>query len=219
LLISAISVKLGDRLVLREVNVEFVRGLNVILGPNGSGKTTLLRCIIEMLKPQTGKIEVEAGEKSYAPAEYFGAEMSVLDVLLSGDSRREYTPYLELFSLQSFLERNFSSLSTGEKRMVLIAKALAEGDVVLMDEPTSGLDLKNQVKLREVLGTIKHKVIVVSTHDVSFAQAADRVALLKCGRVIAQGEAERVLTEDLLTQLYEVRVRRVHVDGKTLFLT
>jgi len=219
LLISAISVRLGGRLVLEEVGVEFVRGLNVILGPNGSGKTTLLRCIIGMLKPQAGRIEVEEGEKSYAPAEYFGAEMSVLDVLLSGDSKRDYTPYLELFGLQSFLSRNFSSLSTGEKRMVLIAKALAEGDVVLMDEPTSGLDLRNQVKLREALCGIKRKVIVVSTHDVSFAQAADRVTLLKSGRVIAQGDAESVLTEDLLSQLYEVRVRRVQVDGRTLFLT
>lgn len=219
MLINAISVKLGDRLVLCEVGVEFVRGLNVILGPNGSGKTTLLRCIIGMLKPQTGEIEVEEGEKSYAPAEYFGAEMSVRDVLLSGNSRRDHKPYLELFGLQAFLDRNFSSLSTGEKRMVLIAKALAEGDVVLMDEPSSGLDLKNQVKLREALATVKHKVLVVSTHDVSFAQAADRVALIKGGKIIAQGEAESVLTEDLLTQLYEVRVRRVNVDGRTLFLT
>lgn len=219
MLISAIRVRLGGRLVLEDVGLEFTRGLNVILGPNGSGKTTLLRCIIGMLKPQAGSIRIEEGETSYAPAEYFGAEMSVLDVLLSGGSGRDYASYLEPFGLQAFLDRNFSSLSTGEKRMVLIAKALAEGDVVLMDEPTSGLDLKNQVKLRVILAGIKHKVIVASTHDITFAQGADRVTLLKSGRILAHGEAERVLTEELLTQLYEVRVRRVSVDGHTLFLT
>ncbi|MEM0322313.1 MAG: ABC transporter ATP-binding protein, partial [Thermoprotei archaeon] len=124
MLISAISLKIGSRFVLYDVGIEFVRGLNVILGPNGSGKTTLLRCIIGMLKPQAGWVEIEEGEKSYAPAEFFGAEMRVLDVLLSGGSNKDYRSYLNLFGLEQFLDRNFASLSTGEKRLVIVAKTL-----------------------------------------------------------------------------------------------
>ncbi|PSN82856.1 iron ABC transporter ATP-binding protein [Candidatus Marsarchaeota G2 archaeon ECH_B_SAG-G16] len=216
MLIKALSVKLNGKLILKEVRLELVKGLNVILGPNGSGKTTLLRSIIGMLKPEEGEIQVE-GERSYAPAEFFGADMSVLDVLLSGGAKKHYQEYLEILGLSEFLNRNFSTLSTGEKRLILIAKALAEGDVVLMDEPTSGLDLKNQAKLKRVLLGLKSKTIVVCTHDINLALLADRVALLKNGRIIAQGEPKEVLTEALLSELYDVQVKKVWLDGHSFF--
>ncbi len=216
--VTAIRLKLGGKLVLSDVGAEFTRGLNVILGPNGSGKTSLLRCIIGMLRPQGGVVEHTDGEKSYAPAEYFSAEMSVLDVLLAGDSKRDYTKYIESLGLRQFLDKSFSSLSTGEKRMVLIAKALTEGDIVLMDEPTSGLDLRNQARLRGILLSSRHKVLVVSTHDISLACVADRVTLLKAGSVLAQGEPSQVLNEETLSRLYDVPVKMVRVEGKPLFV-
>lgn len=151
MLIKGLSVKIRDRLILNEVGLEFIKGLNVILGPNGSGKTTLLRCIIGMIKPSEGRIEIEEKEKSYSPAEFFSAEMNVMDVLLAGGSKKDYMRYLKLLGIDNFINRNFSTLSTGEKRLVLIAKALAEGDLVLIDEPTSGLDLKNQINVRNIL--------------------------------------------------------------------
>jgi len=234
----ALSVKLGGKVVLSEVGLELVRGLNVILGPNGSGKTTLLRCIIGMVKPVSGALELsdehleEVGgdhhtvggkpktERSYAPAEYFSAQMSVRDVLLSGGSKKDYSRYLAMFGLEGFLERSFHTLSTGEKRLVLVAKALAEGDMVLMDEPTSGLDLKNQAKLKQVIsGQRGEKLLVVATHDIGLALLADRVTLLREGAVVAHGPPEEVLTEEVLSRVYEVRVRKLSVDGQTFFVT
>lgn len=218
----ALSVKLGDRLVLRNVDVEFVKGLNVLLGPNGSGKTTLLRSIIGMFRPAPGALMLEdepEKERSYAPAEYFAAEMSVEDVLLSGGSRKDYRRHLEELGLEGFLKRNFATLSTGEKRLVLVAKALAEGNLVLMDEPTSGLDLKNQAKLKKMLVAQRDKVLVVATHDINLAAIADRVTLLKRGQVLAHGTPLQVLTEELLGELYEVQVKKVCLDGQTFFVT
>ena len=214
MLIKGLSVKIRDRLILNEVGLEFIKGLNVILGPNGSGKTTLLRCIIGMIKPSEGRIEIEEKEKSYSPAEFFSAEMNVMDVLLAGGSKKDYMRYLKLLGIDNFINRNFSTLSTGEKRLVLIAKALAEGDLVLIDEPTSGLDLKNQINVRNILSSLKDKMIITCTHDISIATIADRVALLKEGRIIAQGEPVYVLTEELLSDLYGVKIKRIWVDDR-----
>lgn len=218
----ALSVEFDGQFVLRGVGLEFVKGLNVVLGPNGSGKTTLLRSIIGMFKPAPGSLILEDDferERSYAPAEYFPAEMSVEDVLLSGGFKKDYARYLKELGLEGLLKRNFATLSTGEKRLVLVAKALAEGNLVLMDEPTSGLDLKNQAKLKRILQAQRDKVLVVATHDINLAAAADRVTLLKRGQVLAHGTPSQVLTEGLLGELYEVPVKRVVLDGQTFFVT
>ncbi len=118
MLIKGLSVKIRDRLILNEVGLEFIKGLNVILGPNGSGKTTLLRCIIGMIKPSEGRIEIEEKEKSYSPAEFFSAEMNVMDVLLAGGSKKDYMRYLKLWNIHGNLTLNFGKrISKDGKKM------------------------------------------------------------------------------------------------------
>lgn len=214
MLIKGLKVKIKDKIILDEVGLKFVKGLNVILGPNGSGKTTLLRSIIGMIKPVEGIIELDDDEKSYTPAEFFSAEMKVIDVLLAGGGKKDYLTYLKLLGVENFLNRDFSTLSTGEKRLILIAKALAEGNLVLIDEPTSGLDLKNQLLIKNILSALKDKVIIVCTHDISIATIANRVALLKNGKIVMEGEPWEVLNEETLSNLYGVKLRKVWIDDK-----
>ncbi|EWG07909.1 MAG: ABC transporter ATP-binding protein [Candidatus Aramenus sulfurataquae] len=217
MLIKGLKVKLSNKLVLDNVTVELKDGVNLILGPNGSGKTTLLRAIIGMVKSMGGELKVE-GEKSYVPAEFFNAQMKVIDVLLSGGEGRlvEYLSYVDYLNLRDFLDRDFSTLSTGEKKLTLIAKALAEGDLVIMDEPTSGLDLRNSAKVVKVLREVK-KTFIVATHDLNFLRIASWAILMKEGRVLFQG-SPRDVDETMLTELYSTPVRKVEVDGNIYFL-
>lgn len=198
-----------------------MKGLNVILGPNGSGKTTLLRTIIGMIDPVMGEITLDEGEIGYSPAEFFPAPMRVIDVMRSGTSVRDsiYLSYLQELGMDEYREREFSTLSSGEKRMVLVAKALAEGNSVLMDEPLSNLDARNYVRLVKAMRKFsKTKTIIVTSHDVELATVADHVVLMKNGMVFKEGDPSSALTEETLSTLYDVKMRRVKVGERIIFV-
>ncbi|MEM0169326.1 MAG: ABC transporter ATP-binding protein, partial [Metallosphaera sp.] len=147
-------------------------------------------------------------------------EIQVRDVLVSGtrNNLASYAEYIQYFGLTNLLDRSFSSLSTGEKKLVLIAKALVEGDLVMMDEPTSGLDVKNQSKVMRTVTKLKsRKDFIIAVHDLNWLNQADRVILLKNGEIIWQSGPQE-LREDILEKLYEIRVKRVEIDEKTIFI-
>ena len=216
-LIKGLNVDLQGKRILNDVSVTFVKGLNVILGPNGSGKTTLLRSVIGMIKSQ-GKIEVK-GKMGYSPAEFFPSPMRVIDVMMSGTNlkRDHYVEYLKLGGMERYELRQFSTLSSGEKRMILILKAFAEGDTVIMDEPLSNLDARNQVKVMKMMRD-SDKVVISTSHDVELATLARQVILIKNGRIIDQGEPFAILTEEKVYSLYDVKVKRISLGERVIFV-
>ena len=120
-----------------------------------------------------------------------------------------------------FKHTYFSSLSGGEKQRVLLAKALAQQPKLLfLDEPTNHLDVKHTIELLNLLKRLQMKnglTIVAILHDLNMAALyADRCALLKNGRKVAEGEIDLLYDESLLSSVYEVElVSRPHpVTGK-----
>ncbi len=221
MLIKGLSIEIHGKLILSGINLSFVKGLNVILGPNGSGKTTLLRAVIGMIRPIEGGVSLDDEEMGYSPAEFFPAPMRVIDVMRSGTRIQDsvYLSYLQELGMHEYMDREFSSLSSGEKRMVLVAKALAEGNVILMDEPLSNLDARNYVRLVKTMKRFsKAKTIVSTSHDVELGTIADRVVLMKEGKVFAEGEPSSVLSEKTLSELYGVKMRRVNVGERIIFV-
>ncbi|MCY0850495.1 ABC transporter ATP-binding protein [Sulfuracidifex metallicus] len=216
-LIKGLNVNLQGKRILNGISVTFVRGLNVILGPNGSGKTTLLRSIIGMIKYE-GEIQVE-GKIGYSPAEFFPSPMRVIDVMMSGTNlkREDYMEYLKLGGMERYELRQFSTLSSGEKRMILILKAFAEGDTVIMDEPLSNLDARNQVRVMKMMRD-SEKVVIATSHDVELATLARQVILIKNGNVIDQGEPSMILTEEKVSSLYDVKVKRISLGERIIFV-
>lgn len=127
---------------------------------------------------------------------------------------------LERMGIADLADRPYTEISGGERQLVLIARALAqEPRVLIMDEPSSHLDFGNQSRL---LGLIKALVeerdlaVLMSSHFPNHAFAcASRVALVKDGRLFAEGPPQQVLTEANLEDIYGIPVRILEGDPLT----
>ena len=127
------------------------------------------------------------------------------------------TEAMQRLELLEFADRPLTSLSGGELQRVFLARALAQASpVLLLDEPTSALDVGHQQQVLELVDELRrhHQLTVVSTlHDLTLAsQYADRLVLIQEGRVVTEGSAAEVLTEEHLARYYGARVRIV-TDG------
>ena len=215
-MIYGLEVKINDKVILSIDEVKVVEGITAIIGPNGSGKTTLLRAIIGALRPSKGRIE-GLRDFSYSPAEVFPARMPVVEVLRSGNKKVDYGRYVKLLGVEHLLNRDFSTLSSGEKKLVLFAKALAEGNLVIADEPLSALDPRNAVKLVKVMHTMKgERSFLITSHDLNVINYADHVIVMKGGKVLFQGSPKE-LTAEVLEEAYGAKVVEVRHGEKRIF--
>ncbi len=118
---------------------------------------------------------------------------------------------LRLCDLELHEDRLMNELSGGERQRVLLARAFAtQARILLLDEPTNNLDLEHQALLlnlvRERCKTCESAAIVI-THDLNLAsEFADKILLLKDGKISAQGNPKEVLTEENLRKVFGVRV-------------
>jgi iron complex transport system ATP-binding protein len=107
-----------------------------------------------------------------------------------------------------FAERHFNELSSGERQRVVLARALAqEARLLLLDEPTANADIAHQVSLLNLVRALtreRNLGALVVTHEINLAaEFADRVALLKDGKLLACGAPDKVMTESLLGELFD----------------
>jgi iron complex transport system ATP-binding protein len=121
---------------------------------------------------------------------------------------------IEMVGLTGLRERPYTDLSGGERQLTLIARGLAQQtDVLLLDEPTAHLDPRNQHLVLETVSRLAGQRVsfVISSHDPNSALLyADHVMVLHSGRVVAQGSPEQVLTEDILSQSYNMPVEVIY---------
>jgi iron complex transport system ATP-binding protein len=233
--VCALSAGYPGRPVLREATFSVSRGeLWAILGPNGAGKSTLLKACLRLISASSGRIlllgrSVELwGRKELArkvawvpqDLESVGG-FTALEVVLMGRS-----PHLSFWSLPSRLDETLAlslmrelgimhlaarpcdALSGGERRLLLLARALAQRPrLLLLDEPTAFLDVKHQVHvLRKIRAKVNEGLAALAVvHDVNHALAfADRVLLLKDGAVLGQGTPSSALSVTTLEQLFDL---------------
>lgn len=212
-----------------------------LLGPNGSGKSTLLRCVLGLHRLAAGSIRVSgreltrltpgqtARELAYVPQSAPAVfPFSAFDLVLMGRSahlrfmasptgadRRCALAAMDQLGIADLAHRRFHELSGGERQMVLIARALAQGSKVLvMDEPCAGLDYGNQTKILQTLRALARQgySILMSSHlpDHAFL-VSNKVALLKHGRLEGPGPPREVITAAALADLYGTAVRVITV--------
>lgn len=212
----------AENFLFQQLNFELNKGdILAILGQNGCGKSTLLDLLLGIHRPIQGKIEVYQSI-GFVP-QFFSSPFaySVLDIVLMGRSTHINTfakpkPHdyqiamqaLDYLKLTHLANREFASLSGGQRQLILIARAIAsECQFMLLDEPTSALDLANQnvvLSLLRDLATTRGMTIVFTTHQPNHAVAVANKTLLMNQQRILFGETTEILNGENLTQLFHL---------------
>jgi iron complex transport system ATP-binding protein len=230
---NGVSVWRGRHEIVADVSLDAAFGsLLALVGPNGAGKSTLLRALAGLL-PHRGAIHVagapltslSAGARArtigYVPQRSAMADgVAVYDVVAQarfahrrgfGLSRTDdpvVEQALDRTGLRPFARRCFETLSGGEQRRVLTARALAtQARVLLLDEPTSGLDVAHSLRVLQLLAELRAEgyALICVLHNLDEVRRfADSALLLRCGRSVAQGATAAVLTAEHVKQVYGV---------------
>ena len=242
----------GARPVLDGIEFALQAGeLGVVVGPNGAGKTTLVRILSGVLDPRAGSVELSGralaglSRREIARAlavvpQDFGVTFPfrVRELVAMGraphlgplgresDADRACVERsLERVGLQSLAERDFATLSGGEKQRVALARAYCQQTgLLLLDEPTAHMELGHRLHAFENLRAFiadrpAERAVLVVTHDLVLAgRFADSVWLLHAGRVAAEGRPEAVLTPERIGEVYSVDAEISHDSGGQLVI-
>ena len=229
---EAVRVHLGGRPVLDGVDVRVRAGeVLALVGPNGAGKSTLLGALAADVPAAEGVVRVHGRPVSAWSAPELALRRAVLPQTAAlsfpfpveevvrmgrapwaGDERADeddavVADAMARTEVTGFAGRPFSALSGGERARVALARVLAQrAPLLLLDEPTAALDLRHQ---ELVLRLCRERAragdaVVVVLHDLALAAAhADRVAVLRAGRIAADGPPAEVFAEELLSEVYD----------------
>src|SRR5437867_8292532 len=188
-----------------------------LLGPNGAGKTTLIRMLMDIIKPDSGKIlydghALSAGDKdriTYLPEERgLYRKEKILDVLvyfarLKGLSRRDARHrsrhYLEKLEMLDVAQRKVEELSKGNQQKIQIASALvSDPDVIILDEPFAGLDPLNVRNTKDLLWEerIRGKTVLLSTHQMNqVEELCDSLMMINRGKKVLFGGVHEIVQQ------------------------
>jgi iron complex transport system ATP-binding protein len=218
-----------------------------LLGPNGSGKSTLISIAGAMRFPSKGTADVlgkRMGTVSLwdlrerighiSPSQTVHDWQSVEEVVLTGATSTAWVladrigeadyararEQLELVGALDLREREFATLSQGEKQRVRIARALmADPPLLLLDEPATGLDLPSREALLSALATMAQAkpelaTVFVSHHLEELPSSTTHAMLLRAGEIVAVGPAQQVLTSKHISMAFGYPIEVTCRDGR-----
>ena len=223
----------------------------VVLGPNGAGKSTLFALAGSLIHPSKGSVTIlesplgrtdvfelrpRIGITSTSIVEMIPEDESVMNVVMTsayaivGRWQESYDLWdesralslLTILGVRELKERTFGTLSEGEKKRTLIARALMPNpELLLLDEPAAGLDLGGREDLLRRLNSLAQDptspVTVIVTHHVEeIPRGTTHCLLLSEGLVVAQGDLRSVLTSANLSTAYGIAVD-IQEDGGRFF--
>jgi iron complex transport system ATP-binding protein len=238
--VENITYRVGNKIILESVSVIFEPGkLNLIIGPNGAGKSTLIKAICNQIQPDEGNIYY--GDKNIKDCSHLelarirsvlsqSIELSfplkVWEVVMMGryphftgspNSKDETAceEVMRFFEVWDMVDRNYATLSGGEKQRVNFARVMAQiwytSDnyrYLILDEPLTFLDIHYQFNLiRQLLHLLEDKKLIVVgvVHDLNLAaKFADKIVLLHEAKVLSIGEKQDVLSKENVKTAYRL---------------
>lgn len=239
--VENLTVKAGNKILLDNVSVDFQSGkMNLIIGPNGAGKSTLIKTICRQLIPSSGNVYYNGKELPQLTEAQLAKTRAVLsqnidlafpltvwEVVMMGryphftgkpgpHDEQATEEAMRFFDVWDMADRNYMTLSGGEKQRVHFARVLSQiwfpvpgqPRYLMLDEPLTFLDVHYQFqfmnKLVELLND-KELVVIGVVHDLNLAaRFADVILMLDHGKVLAQGPREKVLTKENILQAFKM---------------
>ena len=254
--VRELSFSYGAHKALDSVSFEMRRGeILCVMGPNGSGKSTLIDCVLGIHRPERGTIFLDgksvpsysrqelAQHAAYVPQNHSVTfPYTVREAVMMG--RTAYLPAfgspneedealaeeaMRRIGISQLADRPYGSISGGELRLVLLARALCQQTpLVLMDEPTAHLDYRNELRFLETICELSKTdgiSVLIATHapDQAFffesAGCGVSALFLREGVVTAKGRPGEIITESRLKEVYGIRAKILESGGeKTILL-
>lgn len=215
LLVSDVSKSFGATRAVVDLSFEVRSGeIFAMLGPNGAGKTTTLRMALDILRPDSGRIEILGAKINQEIKDRIGylpeerglyrnivvvdclAYLGSLKGLNSQVSRARATDLLVRVGLEDAMHKKVSELSRGmQQKAQFAATVLHSPDLVIIDEPFSGLDPVNTLLIKELMYEIKEqgKTVIMSTHMMhQVEEMADRMLMMDQGGKVLYGRVDDI---------------------------
>lgn len=213
--IEEVSKRFGDKQAVAGVSFRVHPGeIFGLLGPNGAGKTTTIRMMLDILRPDSGRIAVFGGPMTEEKKNHIGylpeerglyADVKLWDVMLylaslKGMSRSAAASsaeeYLKRLDLWAHKDKKLNALSRGmHQKAQFIVTVMHDPDLVIVDEPFSGLDPVNTELIRDILLKLRErgKAIIMSSHQMHQVEAmCDRMVLIHEGQAVLGGAVDTV---------------------------
>ena len=232
----------GEHMVLDGVDLALCPGeVLALLGPNGSGKSTLIRAALGLLPLAGGQVLIDgadaaalsprqrAQKAAYLPQTRPVPNITALRMVLHG--RFPHLTYPRRFRQEDYAaamaaldqadaaclaRRPMPALSGGQRQRVYLAMALAQdAPTLFLDEPTAFLDVSHQLEVGRLAGQLARqgKAVVLVLHDLPLAlSTADRLAVLKGGRLLAVDGPEALCADGILNSVFGIELGRVMTD-------
>ncbi|MEI8136586.1 MAG: ATP-binding cassette domain-containing protein, partial [Bacteroidota bacterium] len=235
-----ITYKIGSKMLLDDVSISFEAGkLNLIIGPNGAGKSTFIKVICNHIQPASGSIYYGNKKVNTTSISELARIRSVLsqnielffplkvsEIVMMGryphftgkPSQKDETACEEamrFFDVYDMADRNFMTLSGGEKQRVHFARVMSQiwypvkdsCRYLILDEPLTFLDVHYQFdfmhKMAELLKNNMDLIIIGVVHDLNLAaKFADKIVLLNQGKILAAGDKYTVLSKENIKTAY-----------------
>ncbi len=211
-LVKGLVKKYGNLTAVNEISFAVQKGeVFGLLGPNGAGKTTTLECLEAIRKPDNGQMRI-AGYDPHTDVRDIRKKLGVqlqssslpdsmrtdeaMALVCAWHGRGMRLDLLIRFGLEASLKKQYHTLSTGQRRRLHLALALAhDPEVIILDEPTAGLDVQGRAQLHDAIRELKTSgvTVLLATHDMAEAEAlCDRLAILIQGKIAVIGTPAQV---------------------------
>lgn len=225
--VKNLTKRFGDFEALKDVSFTVYKGdVFGFLGPNGSGKSTTIRCMLSLIKPDSGSVLIfgkpisenrisilsKTGSIIEKPDfyKYLSAEKNLeIFARISGtvSSKKDIYKMLEFVGLRGREKDKVAGFSHGMKQRLGIAQTLLHNpDLIILDEPTTGLDPQGIIDIRNLILQLKSeekKTVLLSSHQLSEIEIiANRMVIINNGKSIIEGDVSKLLnTEELIVNI------------------